>query len=559
MLVTGQLALALPSENPDGTAGYDAKVRAVYKAGGNIWVGGAFDSRVAVNAGPAIAIDALDPASGGKASGVNPPNLGGSNPIVYDFSEAGGVLYAAGTFTYAGGRNLVGLNPSTGAVVQTFSVPSARTVFATAGRILVGKEKIRAYEPSGDQIGSFEPPVALVDDSIRGHETPSQFRDIGQAADGDAIAVGQFDLVNGETQKVAVKFDPQTGAIRDWDLSDLSPKSGAFGIELEIVGSTLYVAAGGSDFAAAYRVSDGQQLWKTDTSGSSQAIARWDADTVIVGGHFQWVAFGGANQCGSNGSPNTSCLNQPRLVAMDAGDGAVDASWRPVVCCRYNGVWSLIVDGSRLHIGGEFTKIGNATQRFYARFTEGGGPPPDPRSFADGFESGDLRAWTSSKRLTVQSARVHAGSFAAENTRAKAWASTELPSAHDDVYVRMWMKVVGRHDTFQVMRLRSGPSRNVVILMVTRSGKLRIRNAVTGERTTTSAEIRRGWNDVQLHATVGGSGDLELWLDGSRVADLGPVNLGSASIRRVEIGNRAKGKDHHTYYDDVEIDDALLR
>ena len=564
MLVTGQIALALPSEQPDGTAGYDAKVRAVFEAGGNIWVGGAFDNRIAVNAGPAVAIDALDPQTGGAAAGVNPPELGGTNPIVYDFSESGGVLYAAGKFTYPGGKNLIGIDPSTGGTVQTFSTPVARTVMALSDRILIGKKKILAYSPSGGQIGSFNEPVALVDDSIRGHNTPSQFRDIGVVDDGDGIAVGQFDFVNGESQKVAVKFDVQTGAIRDWDLTNINANSGAFGIELELVGPTLYVAAGGSDFAAAYRVSDGQQVWKTDTSGSSQAIALWDADTVIVGGHFEWVAFGGVNQCGSNGNPNTNCLHQPRLVAMDASTGAANDTWRPSVCCLYNGVWSLIVENGRLHIGGEFTKVGGNTQKFYARFSEGGGstPPPPPSgdgSFSDGFESGTLGAWTSSSGLSVQTAQVHGGTYAATNAGSSAWAMAQLSSAQSDLYARMWVNVTDRTDTFQVMRLRDGSNKNVVILTVVKSGKLRIRNVVTATNTTLTTTVHPGWNDLQLHAAVaGGSGDLELWVNGEQVADLGPANLGSDAIERVEIGNRSGGKTYAAYYDDVELDSAFI-
>jgi hypothetical protein len=99
----------------------------------------------------------------------------------------------------------------------------------------------------------------------------------------------------------------------------------------------------------------------------------------------------------------------------------------------------------------------------------------------------------------------------------------------------------------------------VVILTVVKNGKLRIRNVVTGTNTTLSTTVHGGWNDLQLHALVsGGSSRIELWLDGTNVADLGPVNLGGNAVERVEIGNRSGGKAYTAYYDDVEVDNAFI-
>ena len=34
--------------------------------------------------------------------------------------------------------------------------------------------------------------------------------------------------------------------------------------------------------------------------------------------------------------------------------------WNPGICCKYTGIWALWVDqdGGKLHVGGEFTKVG---------------------------------------------------------------------------------------------------------------------------------------------------------------------------------------------------------
>ena len=70
------------------------------------------------------------------------------------------------------------------------------------------------------------------------------------------------------------------------------------------------------------------------------------------------MEYQGSGTCGDNAHPNKQCLNQPRLAALDTSNGHVDASWRPQICCMYNGVWMLLVDGGHLHVGGEFTKAG---------------------------------------------------------------------------------------------------------------------------------------------------------------------------------------------------------
>lgn len=367
---------ALPSQRADATYMADAQVRAIQSAGGHIWIGGAFGRLLTPSggAGPAApGIAALDPSTGAPAGGVKLPPLTGSGRFVYDLSLGyGGVLYAAGTFTYQSNghtyANLIGIDAKTGDIVSRFNAPPLRSVAGMQNRVLAGGTQLTAYSLTGTKLTSFHALVPKVDDSLRGHATADLIRDIAVYS-GGAIAVGQFDFINGQPQKVAVKFDPATGNVANWHIGGVDQQSAAFGIQLEIDGSDLFVAAGGSDFTAAYAVSDGHQLWKTDTSGSTQSVTLWDSGTLVIGGHFQWVQYLNSGTCGDNAHPNTKCLNQPRLAILDAGNGQVDASWRPQICCLYNGVWKVAVDGGRLHVGGEFTKAGGRTQKYYARFS----------------------------------------------------------------------------------------------------------------------------------------------------------------------------------------------
>jgi hypothetical protein len=371
--LAGTAQAAPPSDHADATSMADGQVRAIQPAGGRIWIGGAFGHLLTSSGGPGPAapgIAALDPVTGARASGVTLPALRGVGRFVYDFAARGNVLYAAGEFTYRSRgktyKNLVGLDATTGAIVGRFEAPSLRCVWATSTRVLVGGKRLSAYRPGGAKVRSFHGLVPKIDPSLRGRPTPSLIRDI-QVSGAKGFAVGQFDFINGQPKKVAVKFDPDNGNVSDWKVGGVDQQSGAFGIQLEVKGSRLYIAAGGSDFTAAYSAADGRQFWKTDTSGSTQSVATWGTDTLVIGGHFQWVEFQGSGACGDNKHPNEDCLNQPRLAILDASNGHVDAGWRPEICCLYNGVWKVVAAGGRLHVGGQFTKAGDRVQTFYAR------------------------------------------------------------------------------------------------------------------------------------------------------------------------------------------------
>ncbi len=371
--IASPASAAVPSENATKTYMLDSRSWVVRVAGSNIWVGGTSSRYLTPSRTPGPAargLAAFNPVTGAPAA-VRLPNLG-TNPTVYDLSLGpNGTLYVAGRFSYSfGGRsrqNLVGINPSTGAIVAGFSTPSLKTVLATTDRVYAGGARLEAYRLDGSRDPAFQAVVPVIDDSLRSHDTQRQFRDL-VASTGDVIAIGQFDFINGQPQKVAVKVDAFSGQPRAWKLANIAPTSAAFGLSGAISGDRLYVAAGGSDFIGAYRAIDGGQIWKTDTSGSSQVVAVYDATTILVGGHFEWVARSPGQQCGSNQHPNTSCFQQPRFAAIGTADGRANTSFTPRICCNYTGVWGIAVRKGAVHVGGAFTIAGGRSQSHYAKF-----------------------------------------------------------------------------------------------------------------------------------------------------------------------------------------------
>lgn len=375
VLTASTARAAVPSETARSTYMVDSRAWVAKAAGGVIWVGGTSARYLTPTRaqGPAArGLAAFDPATGRPAD-VRIPDLGAS-PTVYDMSMGpNGTLYVAGAFSYTfGGRdreNLVGINPRTGAMVAGFTTPKLRTVLATQDRIYAGGARLEAYGLGGARDTGFRTVTAEIDPTIRTHDTQRQFRDLVVSGADDIIAIGAFDSINGVDQKVAVKIDRATGQPRSWKLANIAPTSAAFGLSGVVSGDRLYVAAGGSDFTGAYRIADGSEVWKTDTSGSTQVVNVYDPSTVMIGGHFEWVARSPGQQCGSNQHPTTSCFFQPRLAALNSADGRVSTSYTPRICCNYTGVWGIAIRTGDLHVAGAFTRAGDRAQSHYAKFS----------------------------------------------------------------------------------------------------------------------------------------------------------------------------------------------
>ena len=176
--------------------------------------------------------------------------------------------------------------------------------------------------------------------------------------------------------------------------------------------------------------------------------------------------------------------------------------------------------------------------------------------FADGFETGNLSAWTTPAGLAVESTNFHSGGFAAEGTttNSSAYAKEALPSTYPDGYARVAFEVNGPNSQVTLLRLRDTPGgSNGGFIALTSSGKLQF-NGAAGASTTSSVTPSQGaWHVLELHLSVS-NGVVEVWLDGMAVPDLtlSGANLGTASIGTLQIGDTANG----TW--DIFFDDAAF-
>jgi hypothetical protein len=364
MLATASPAHALPSQSADATLMTDGKVRSIVQVGDNIWLGGAF-SKVTTRNGSVVANVvnlAVFDAGTGAFKDLAPDLLGTE---VWDMDVFGTTVVIGGKFSGPGTKkNLVTVNGNTGAVIDWYGAPLTKTVLAASdlNRIYAGGKSLSAFAVGGKKLWTRTP--VGIDDSLRGHNTPAAYRDLER--DGGVIwAACQCDSAGGSPSKALIKLDTD-GNRSSFTPNNIGPT--ATGLSVQVTSNALFLGAGGSDFFASITKTGGLN-WKRDTSGSTQTVTIMD-DVLVIGGHFVLVADAGQGNCGFRpGNLNPDECTERKYLAAYTFSGGLVANWSPSLTGKYNGAWTLHVDGGRLHVGGEFTKVNGVTQRHYARFS----------------------------------------------------------------------------------------------------------------------------------------------------------------------------------------------
>jgi fibronectin type III domain protein len=183
--------------------------------------------------------------------------------------------------------------------------------------------------------------------------------------------------------------------------------------------------------------------------------------------------------------------------------------------------------------------------------------------FSDGFESGDLSNWTSSRAFTVQNQIALAGSWSGRATSvgADAYAYRQLASAQSNVYFKSAFNLLSANGTTTLLRLRSASGSAILSLNVKVAGTLVVKNHVTGATRTSSTTVSTNVpHEAQLHGRVNGASSVvEVWLDGVPVADIsGTDNLGTTPIGRVQLGQNSGTVSYDVVFDEVVADTQFI-
>jgi hypothetical protein len=189
------------------------------------------------------------------------------------------------------------------------------------------------------------------------------------------------------------------------------------------------------------------------------------------------------------------------------------------------------------------------------------GPGSAAPVFADGFESGTTSAWTKVKNFTVQTDVVHGGTYAGRATSpggTSSFAFKTLSATQADLYLDAWVNLLsaGGSNTI-LLRLRTGGGSSLVTLSVNSSRKLWVKNHVAGTKKTSATALPTGWHELQLHARVGDSPLIEVWLDGTQLTDLTvTTSLGSSGTGRIQLAGSSSAFD--AAFDDVVADTQFI-
>jgi fibronectin type 3 domain-containing protein len=184
--------------------------------------------------------------------------------------------------------------------------------------------------------------------------------------------------------------------------------------------------------------------------------------------------------------------------------------------------------------------------------------------FSDGFENGNLSAWSFSTGLIVQQQEVMNGSYAARGTSTgtATYAYKQLSVAQSDLYYRIKFKIVSQGaSSVYLQRFRTTSGTALLGVYVSSTGKLGYRNDVTGVSTTSTANVSTGsWHELQTRVVVNGSASqTEVWLDGNRIGALSKTeSLGTAAVGRVQFGENSTGRVYDIAFDDNVVDTSFI-
>jgi ubiquinone biosynthesis protein Coq4/chitodextrinase len=177
--------------------------------------------------------------------------------------------------------------------------------------------------------------------------------------------------------------------------------------------------------------------------------------------------------------------------------------------------------------------------------------------FADGFESGNLSAWTSSAGLLVENTDTRTGGFAAEGntTNGNTFARKTLGATYTNAYARLGFELKSQVSQVNLLRLRDAAGTSIGYLYVSTGGKLAFHNDTLNTNTVSTTSVGSGWHALELHLGINGTaGTVEVWLDNVRIADLsnvGTANVGTAPVGQFQIGEAQTARTYDVVFDDA--------
>jgi len=183
--------------------------------------------------------------------------------------------------------------------------------------------------------------------------------------------------------------------------------------------------------------------------------------------------------------------------------------------------------------------------------------------FSDGFESGTLSSWTASAGLTVQTATVHSGTYAAEGSTitGQTYAVKQLSSTYSNLYYLTYVNVKSQTTGFTLMADQTASGGGIIRIYLSPQHELVLWNDIT-QLTTTGPAISLGaWHSIELHVIVNATfSTTEVWLDGALVPAFSSTmaTLGILPVGQVQLGSQAALQIYDVAFDDVAVSTSRI-
>jgi acid phosphatase type 7 len=182
-----------------------------------------------------------------------------------------------------------------------------------------------------------------------------------------------------------------------------------------------------------------------------------------------------------------------------------------------------------------------------------------PTLFSDSFETATLGSWTTFAGLAIESGVVAGGSYAVEanTSNGRAWAKRILPSTYPELTYRIRFRLHTRPAGLPVTLLsfRTAADSPIADVFVDGSGRLGLRNDITGVTTTSTATVTLDtWHFLAVHLKINGAAGVDnVTLDTAAIAALSSsaVNLGPSPVAGLQIGEPAPGMAFDAFFDDI--------
>jgi hypothetical protein len=189
-------------------------------------------------------------------------------------------------------------------------------------------------------------------------------------------------------------------------------------------------------------------------------------------------------------------------------------------------------------------------------------PAANAPAFSDGFESGNLNAWTPKGGLVPETPDAASGSWAVEGntTNGTTYAKKTLGSTFNDGYARTAFKVISQVSQINLLRVRDAAGVSLGWVYLGTTGRLGFHADLPNTDVASTAVAAAGaWHSVEVHVNVTG-GTVDVWLDGVSVAALSQtgVNLGPNPVGAFQIGEGQAGRTYDILFDDAAFSASRL-